>query len=711
MTDARRAALQTNLTLAAATALIVALAVMLEAPVADAVFGQDRVLLSGPDDYMRVYRAREILDGDALLIRHTEEINAPIGVTLHWTAPMDYLLASVGILLRPVINASSQLDVAWAWLPVCLGAAYVVVMIGMMRRGFGWQAAIMAGLLVALSPCFHRVFRLGHPDHHCLVELLLLVALAGWIPRAGKDGLAGQPTRTGAIVSGLAMGLAIWVASQALLFWAALAIGLSYACLVGSPEAGRRYARVRFAWNCATGLVVLAGFLVDNWPAQYVVAVDKISLAHVALMAVAFLAPGRADVGRSEEGTLTGENAPAKSEVTARGQAHTNRTIAFLATLAAFLVWIVIDRGRAFEHVAGETFFRWSEHIAELQPLYSTTLTDWSVKPMHAWLGFMPYALPLLWVFFVLSKSVPRPVKCALGLAAPIVLVLAILQRRWMDHVNVAVTPVVVLGGLELCRTLLARHTRRQAVRCFLAAAVLLGVLAYPSARAILSRTAEGERFAVAYQRRTDFVAQQINAYEARLRDAAGYPTSSRRGGRTTRSDEARTRTAILCEDGEGPSLLYWTGLPVVAAPYHRALEGILEVSRFFAERDPLAAREQLDRLGVRYIVMPPRAHEQLMQFERMAFGEPRSFDPSDESLDRFGRVLLHLNYRPGYARTMAYRLVMESGTAVIPGVERIAEINEGAKTPDGDPMPTGLLYVVHDFAPPAQEPPGLAGG
>ena len=168
--------------------------------------------------------------------------------------------------------------------------------------------------------------------------------------------------------------------------------------------------------------------------------------------------------------------------------------------------------------------------------------------------------------------------------------------------------------------------------------------------------------------------------------------------------DRNADRQAILCEDGEGPALLYWTGLPVVATPYHRALDGLLEMARFFAERDPAAARERLDRLGVRYVVMPPRAHEQLMQFEQLVYGELRSFNPPTPSQDEFGRAVMHLNYRvPELVQTMAYRLVMDPTGDVIPGVQRIAEIDEGARDSAGNPRRTGLLYVVLDM--PASQP------
>jgi hypothetical protein len=92
---------------------------------------------------------------------------------------------------------------------------------------------------------------------------------------------------------------------------------------------------------------------------------------------------------------------------------------------------------------------------------------------------------------------------------------------------------------------------------------------------------------------------------------------------------------------------------------------------------------------------MPARAHEQLVHFEYIAFGEVRSFDPPVERINEYGRVTQELRYRPEQVRrTMAYRLVMEPQVQTIPSLRCIAEIDEGAKAPDGRPLRTGLLYV-----------------
>jgi len=670
--------------------ILIAIGVWGEYPNFKTAFDQAQVYFEGPDDYMRVYRARQIADGSTLRVRFTPEIDAPVGAELHWTAPMDYLLAGAGRLFGWFAWRADPFGTVAAIVPLGLGVIYLLYTARVLRRGFGAGPALLAAALMVLTPAWHRVFRIGHPDHHCLLALFLLLGVGPWIPRMSSDGRPGEPRRRPAVYSGLAIGAAVWVSIEAIVFWAALAAGLWAACTFGPSEERRAYARARLAWNLSALLTVAAGWLIENLPDIGCISADRISLLHVMLLVLAFLVPVR-PTGGQERPTDQRDDAGATPSP-AREQSQLNRYIAFLAALAAFVAWLAFGYRTAFEHVSQPEFSRWIGYLMEFQPLCTRADSRWSLQPLHGLMGYLPYALPLLLVFFLRSREVPRAAKYSLAILAPTITLLAIVQLRWIDNFNLAVTPVAVVGVWELIRLLLrgrvslneaAPGLRPVALGC----AVLLAALVYPATATTLSYGVEEARQATAYLRRTDFVAQRIILHEMKS------------------GDQPTLRHAILCEDGEGPALLYWTGLPVVATPYHRALDGLLEMARFFAERDPAKARERLDRLGVRYVVMPPRAHEQLMQFEELVFGELRSFDPPDRSIDDFGREILKLNYRPAEVKqTMAYRLVMgPADSEVIPGVERIAEIYEGAKTPDGRPMKTGLLYVVHDLPPTSQ--------
>jgi len=466
---------------AVATVLIIAAAVGLEYPRWGATFTPARVFFAGPDDYMRVYRARQIAQGRTLRIGFMPKINAPVGASHHWTAPMDYLIVGTARLCGPVlqqINHADPLGCVAACVPVLLGAAFLACMIAMIHRSMGSTPALLIGLIVAVSPSFHRVFQLGHPDHHALLELLFVIALGGVLPRRRKNGHPGDPTRTSAILSGLATGLAIWVASQALLVWFAILAGFSLACLYGPPISRRRWASARLVWNLSVAAIVVGGYLFENWPDLNAVAIDKISLFHVFLTGIAFLAPGHTPASQPDRPSEVAASAPREPS---RAQSRTTLNVALLAAVAAFLVWLRFQDHAVFEYVSRPEFARWSARIEELQPLYVRTEHAWSLQQLHRELGYAIYALPLAWMFFVRSPRIPRAMRMAAGLLAPVIAILTLRYLRWMDHYSVAVVPVIVIGLWQALQCSAPRGLRNKPVTLFVALGLVLAALNLPA--------------------------------------------------------------------------------------------------------------------------------------------------------------------------------------------------------------------------------------
>jgi hypothetical protein len=669
------------------TLACIAVAVGLEALRIPSVFTRDAVLLPDPDDWMRLWRAEQVASGKSLIIRNIEQVNPPTGMEMHWTAPVDYLVAVPGMIWRVISQRPHAFAEAAAWLPVALGAIYIAAMIAFLRRGHDPWTALLAGLFVAISPAFHRNFRLGHCDHHCLLELLYLLAVALWWPARSEPLIraagasprsngSNYSSRSRIILSGLCMGLALWVAPQSMAVWLAILVGLLFAARRIASEARGQWLTLAAWWQASILIVVWIGRLTERGYMSDQLAVDKIGPFQAALQTVALI--GIVFIIRRHR---------KKSEGWAMSK--------------PLAIWILIGVGITFldllpavksvDPMFSREFTRWSALVAELQPLYLHLNGQWSFTQLHEQLGLLPYALPILAIFFVKDRDLPCGAKLTLLLLAFGFTILSIFQRRWLDHVNLALAPVCVIGARVAASALARRRTarvpaeansggsssslKRHPILINVLASVLILALFIPTfaySRATLSAGPDP------YLLRTLNTTHKIIQYD----NEHSTPTDA--------------PNAILSEDGEGPMLLELTGHPVVATPYHRDLGGLIAAARFFAERDPAAAAELLHQHQVRYIVVPFRPHEQLMNFERMAFNDLHSFDPPDEFIDDRGRLRQKLHYKPEVIQTMAYRLAMFKGHGV-PGIRLLAESPEGAPTPDGL---SGLLYIVDTDGP-----------
>src|ERR1043166_5993602 len=114
-------------------ALIIAIAIGQQHARLPAVHSQGRWFFPDPDDYMRLFRVRLILDGRATIVRHIAELGPPTGTTLHWTAPYDYLLIAAAKTWGVFSGESKPLEPAAAWTPVILGGIYLALVIGLLK--------------------------------------------------------------------------------------------------------------------------------------------------------------------------------------------------------------------------------------------------------------------------------------------------------------------------------------------------------------------------------------------------------------------------------------------------------------------------------------------------------------------------------------------------------------------------------------------------
>ena len=163
--------------------------------------GHQRIFFADGDCYARMTRVRAILEHGGLIHYHLFE-NYPKGVWPHTTAPMDYFIVLIALLLKPFCH--NFLDMAGAICSPILGVM-TTGFLALWARQLNQQYRRVMLLLASLSPILVQGTCLGRPDHQSMQIFLLAVGIGAELI------MARAPKVSWGIVSGLAWGLALWV--------------------------------------------------------------------------------------------------------------------------------------------------------------------------------------------------------------------------------------------------------------------------------------------------------------------------------------------------------------------------------------------------------------------------------------------------------------------------------------------------------------------
>jgi hypothetical protein len=155
-----------------------------------------------------------------LIVRHHDFENFPQGTTPHTTAPLDYLIVALSVLLKPF--TAQPIDLAGAVtspLLALLGGWFLWWWSRRMKLRYRWVML----LTYAISPVLVHGTKLGRPDHQSLLILLVMIGVcAEW-------SLAKTQSRNWSRVWGIAWSLALWVSfyEPLVLFLIVLLFGLT----------------------------------------------------------------------------------------------------------------------------------------------------------------------------------------------------------------------------------------------------------------------------------------------------------------------------------------------------------------------------------------------------------------------------------------------------------------------------------------------------
>jgi asparagine N-glycosylation enzyme membrane subunit Stt3 len=528
--------------------------------------------LNSPDGYMRLVRVERLLGDpsswyDPVIARS----NVPVGEHLHWTRPLDFGLALLAAVLRPVLGDAAVLASGLVLPPLilvatCAAAAWMV------RPLLDDLHPAMAALFVFGQPLVVSYGLPGRADHHLLILLFSTLAFGATVRLVDTNGIG-----RAAAVGGLATGLGIWVSVEALLAYGVVTIALGVLWLLHGPDPWARRNRACHLWTLATLAVALAlERPIGDWLATDL---DRISAIHLALAAGIALfwtvAERLRELRRAARAAL------------AAGAA---------AVLVAGLTAIEPNFLQGpFGNVDPRLAEAWLSQVQELEPLPLTP------GRAIAYLGAPVAAMALLPVLIGAGSPARRGL-AVLGLALVVPTLLGIAQLRWFVYSQLIGSALLAVA-VSLARSRLPDRFRYTVLKALLVPAAAAGWLV---------------------------VGTIIGAPSASPRPGTAPACAEADVIESLRSAAFRHRRTIAAHVDLGPAILFLTPHAVVAAPYHGS--GTLAVYDALNATDTARARRLLDAREVDLVIVCPGLDESLflqeVQGRRTLYGQLRAGHP-----------------------------------------------------------------------------------
>jgi hypothetical protein len=550
--------------------------------------------LADPDSYMRLNRVLALHEGGAWFDPRDLRINPPEGHVQHWTRPLDALLFAGAWLLEPFLGFRDALH--------ALGVLLSPLVLGLCLIALGWAAApvldrdarLFACLALLMQPTVIAYSSLGRPDHHTLL-LLLFILFVGQILRI----LDGATERGLAVGAGAVAALGVWISPEALAFIAPGLAALGLGWLLGQGSLARHNRNLLAA---ATLCLALA-LVVERGPAALsAIENDRLSLVHVALFALLGLfwtfVPFRRDRGRPlfwqrrTARLAAHDRLPSHRQTRAAWQwprilLRAGLATAGVAGLAAVMLIMFPDLQRGPLGQVDPLYQSLRlERIVEVQPLIafeslSATELGHAANRLIQIVGIAALALPFLLVLLVRPSATQR-LWLAVALVLAVFLPLAFYQVRWSSYAQVALLLPYSAGvgwllhrlavwmpawSLALCRPLL----------------ILIGLF-WPL---LLGQAFPHKQIVTADQ----------SCPLGRLAPALAVASGGASG-------------TVLGMADHGPEILYRTGHAVLSIPNHRPQPGFAATLRVLTATDPAAARAELERAGIDWILLCPNPVE-----------------------------------------------------------------------------------------------------
>lgn len=514
--------------------------------------------LVGADGFLRLVRVAELSDSWAWYEHTVARINAPFGMSLHWTRPFDLLLLASAGLLAPFMGFDQGLYWTGIWVSPALHLCTLIALFWATAPIFDARRRFLA-LVAALGHVGIIAYAVpGRADHHMVILLIFVVSLGLTMRML----LRPHDVRL-ALIGGAVLGLGLWLSVEFVLTLI-LTLGVLGLSWVRHGTSARRN-----QWHAlGLGAVMFVALLAEQPPGAYLSEeFDRISVVHLLLASMTF-------------GLWTALLALERKWPECKRMATRSLLLGIGALLAAGLMFVIYPKffggpGVDIDPGLGPAFH---DQINELKPLLPTD--NRSLAQFLTFLGPTLLATPFL--AFLLWRERRGPTWEAwlyLGLMTALFLPLALAMVRFAPYAGI-LTAIPLAELLSRLMTPLNRLVSLAAVRFVLRfALVSLFVLGFAVA---------GSAMNVAGPKKPR-PACGLSGIATQLNDPEGLGKRPR---------------IILAHKDRGAELLYRTRHSVITAPYHRNTQGILDADRIFRARDQSTSHRLIQQRGAGLILL-----------------------------------------------------------------------------------------------------------
>lgn len=264
----------------ALVALVVVAVHLTLAIVAHPVFSGCAVV--GEDGFLRLLQARGLLETGDWYERRIPGLNAPYGLTLPLSRPVDGMILLLALPLRPVLGVDAALCTAGAVTGPILHVMAALLLAWAARPLIGRRGSILAALATLASPVVLSSSQTGEAIDSMALSVPALAAF-GLLLRSLLERHDGEVR--GALMAGVFLGLALWTGGGSLPFLLACLMVAGSAWLV----AGRAALHLNLILARSLFLTVLAAFLAERGlegPGGG--GLERLSLFHAGLLVLPF---------------------------------------------------------------------------------------------------------------------------------------------------------------------------------------------------------------------------------------------------------------------------------------------------------------------------------------------------------------------------------------------------------------------------------------